>query len=162
MRALGLFCALLITSPALASDVERQLLGAWKVESFYSEFKATGEKQNRYGQKPNGYLVFTPEKRMIALITAQERKKPDTDADTIAAFRSLIAYSGIYRLEGDKWITQVDVAWTEAWVGSEQMRFFKLEGDKLTVTTPWLPAPNIPGNPEIRAVVVWSKVKAPQ
>jgi Lipocalin-like domain len=99
---------------------------------------------------------------MMALHTAEQRKKPDTDEDCIAAFRSMAAYSGIYRVEGDKWTTTVDVAWTEAWTGSDQIRFFKLEGDTLTVTTTWLPHPNLPGNPEARVVVVWSRVKGPQ
>ena len=65
MRALVLSCVLLIASPALASDSEQRLLGLWKLESWYTEFKATGEKKNVYGERPNGYLVFTPEKRMI-------------------------------------------------------------------------------------------------
>ena len=44
MRVLGLFCVLLIASPAFASDGEQRLLGVWKLESWYTEFKATGEK----------------------------------------------------------------------------------------------------------------------
>ena len=72
----------------------------------------------------------------------------------------MASYSGIYRVEGDRWITKVDVAWTESWTGTEQMRFFKLEGDTLTVSTPWLLNPNLPGNPETRGVLVWSRVKA--
>jgi hypothetical protein len=107
MRALGLFCALLIASPALASDVEQQLLGVWKLESLYTESKATVEKKNVYGERPNGYLIFTPQKRMMALLTAEGRKKPGTDEDRIAAFRSMFAYSGIYRVEGDQWIPRL-------------------------------------------------------
>jgi hypothetical protein len=45
------------------------------------------------------------------------------------------------------------------WTGSDQIRFFKLEGDKLTVISTWLPNPNMPGNPEARGVLVWSRVK---
>jgi hypothetical protein len=153
---------MLIASPALASDVEQQLLGVWKLESFYIEFKATGEKKNVYGERPNGYLVFTPEKRMMGLITAEGRKKPETDADRVTAFRSLLAYSGIYRLEGDRWVTKVDVAWNEAWIGTDQMWFFKLEADTLTVVSMWQPSPNLPGNPETRGVLVWSRVKGPR
>jgi Lipocalin-like domain len=161
MRVVGLFCILLIAaSPAFPSDNEQRLLGMWKVESWYTEFKATGEKKSVFGERPNGYLIFTPEKRMLALLTAEQRKKPETDEDRVAAFRSMAAYSGIYRVEGDRWITKVDIAWTEAWMGTEQMRLFKVEGDTLTVSTPWQPSPNLPGNPEIRHVLVWSRVKA--
>jgi Lipocalin-like domain len=124
--------------------------------------QSTGERKNVYGERPNGYLVFTPEKRMIGIITAEKRNKPNTDEDRIAAFRSMFAYSGIYRVEGDRWVTKVDVAWTEAWVGTEQIRDFKLESDKLTVTSMWQPNPNFPGNPEGRGVLVWTKVKTAQ
>lgn len=162
MRALVLLCALLIASPAIASDVEKQLLGVWRLESFYTEFKATGERKKLYGERPNGYLVFTPEKRMIGIVTAEQRNKPNTDEDRIAAFQSMIAYSGIYRVEGDRWVTKVDVAWTEAWVGTEQIRFFKLESEKLMVTGMWQPSLNLPGKPEARGVLVFTRVRVGQ
>jgi Lipocalin-like domain len=162
MRVLGLFCVLLVASPALAADGEQRLLGVWKLESWYTEFKATGEKKSFFGERPNGYLVFTPEKRVLGLLTGEQRRKPETAEDRIAAFWSMVAYSGIYRVEGDKWIMKVDVAWNESWTGTEQMRFFKVEGDKLTVTSPWEPNTNLPGSPETRGVLVSSKVKAPQ
>src|SRR5262245_74334 len=104
---------------ALTSDVEQQLLGVWKLESHHLESR-TGEKKNSFGEKPNGYLIFTPQNRMMALLTAEGRTKPDTDKDRIAAFWSMAAYSGIYRVEGDKWTTKVDVAWNETWIGSDQ------------------------------------------
>ena len=144
----------------VTSDVETQLLGVWKLGSHYMESR-TGERKYFFGEKPNGYLIFTPQKRMMALLTAEQRKKPDTDEDCIAAFRSMAAYSGIYRVEGNKWTTKVDVAWTEAWVGSDEERFFKLEGDTLTVITMWMPNPLEPGNPEARGVMVWSGVTGP-
>lgn|SRR5262249_35553557 len=142
-----------------ASDGEQQLLGVWKLESMYEELKATGERKYILGEKPNGYIIFTAEKRMMALLTAEGRRKPNTDEDRIAAFWSMAAYSGIYHVEGDKWTTRVDVAWTETWTGSDQIRFFKLEGDKLTVISMWMPDPHEPGNPEVRGVLVWSRVK---
>ena len=98
---------------------------------------------------------------MLGIITADQRTKPITDQDRIAAFGSMVSYSGIYRVEGDRWITKVDVAWNEAWAGTEQVRFFKLEGDKLMVIGMWQPNPNLPGNPDTRVVSVWSRVKSP-
>lgn len=74
---------------------------------------------------------------MAAVITAEGRKPAITDEEQIAAFRSLFAYSGKYRLEGsDKFITKVEVAWNEAWVGTDQVRNYKVDGDRLTIVTP--------------------------
>jgi len=161
------FCSLLalvlavlvIASPVVAADGDKQLLGVWKLESLYTESKVTGEKKMTYGEKPSGYAILTPEKRVMFIVTGEGRKKPVSDEDRIAAFRSMIAYSGMYRVEADRFITQVDVSWNEAWTGTEQARFFKLQSDTMTLSTPWLPEPNLPGNPEVRFVVVWSKVK---
>jgi hypothetical protein len=50
-------------------------------------------------------------------------------------------YSGTYSVEGDKWTTNVEVAWTE-WVGTKQVRDFKLDGERLMVLTPWRVMPN--------------------
>ena len=47
------------------------------------------------------------------------------------------AYTGTYRLEEDRWITTVDISWNEAWTGTEQMRFYRLDDVTLTVTTAW-------------------------
>ena len=48
------------------------------------------------------------------------------------------AYTGTYRLEGNRWITKVDGAWNVEWVGTEQERLFELKGNTLSVTTPWI------------------------
>jgi hypothetical protein len=162
MRAVGLFCVLLTALPAFASNGEQRLLGMWKLESWHTEFKATGEKKRFFGERPNGYLVFTPEKRVLGLLTAEQRRRPKTDDDRVAAFWSMVGYSGTYRVENDKWIMKIDVAWNESWTGTEQVRFFKIEGDALTVTSPWEHNTNLPGSPETRGVLVWSKVKASQ
>jgi hypothetical protein len=67
--------------------------------------------------------------------TAQER------ADLLS---TPVAYTGTYRIEGDRWITSVDVAWNPGRVGTEQTRFFKVDGDRLQVVTPWRIVPNWP------------------
>ena len=62
--------------------------------------------------------------------------------------------------EGDRFITKVDIAWNEAWTGTEQVRFFKFSSsNKLMGTTAWMPDPNTPGNPEFRGVSIWRRVK---
>jgi Lipocalin-like domain len=64
-----------------------------------------------------------------------------------------------YTLEGDKVTHHVDVSWNENWTGTDVVRFCKLEGNALTITT----APNKSGfdGREGRTVVVWEKVKRP-
>jgi Lipocalin-like domain len=74
--------------------------------------------------------------------TAEGRKPPQTAQYRADLLNGMAAYTGIYRIEGDKWITKVDVAWNPERVGSEQARFFRLEGDRVYVTSTWRTMPN--------------------
>ena len=46
----------------------------------------------------------------------------------------MVSYSGRYTVEGDKVVHHVDVSSNEALSGTDQVRLFKLEGDRLTIT----------------------------
>ena len=113
-------------SAALADD-RQQLIGVWKLQAYEVEFQDTGERTAPFGAHPNGIGIFTPEGRTMGILTAEGRKAPQTDADRAEAFRTMIAYSGIYRLEEDRWITKVDIAWNEARNGTEQVRYYSVE-----------------------------------
>ncbi len=113
------------------------ILGIWRLVSFQTEYQATGERENPRGKNPTGYIIFTPEERMMVVITNEGRKAAKTDQDRADLFISIVAYTGIYRIEGDKWVIKVDVAMNPAWVGTEQARFFRVDGDRLQEMTQW-------------------------
>lgn len=147
----------LLSQPSLAEDQGR-ITGLWKLVSFDVQYQDTNERKPTYGANPGGYLVILPEGRMMAVITAEGRKVPKTDEDRLVALRTMLAYSGRYRVEGDKWITKVDVSWNEAWTGTEQSRTFKFDGPQLQVLSPWQPSANEPGR-TIRGILVWEREK---
>ena len=150
--------ALLITQSAIADDGAK-LVGVWKLLSFESEFQDGSPRRAMYGQNPTGYIIFTAEGRMAAIIEGEGRKPAKTDEERAVLLRTMFAYSGLYRLEGDKWITKVDVSWNPAWNGTDQLRFYKLDGDRLQVTAMWQPSPNLPGSPVSRGVLQFERVK---
>jgi hypothetical protein len=131
-------------------------LGSWKLASWVQEFKDGSEPRLAYGKHPIGYIIFTPEGRMMALIEGEGRKSPTNDQESAALLRTLIAYTGKYSLEGDRWTTRVDAAWHPDRRGSNQVRYFKVEGDKLIVTTAFMPSPNF-GGKVLRSVLVWER-----
>ena len=51
----------------------------------------------------------------------------------------------------------VDASWNEAWTGTDQVRFYKLEGDTLTITT--APMKHPADGSEGISVLVFEKVK---
>ena len=126
-----------ITLPAKAA--ENAIVGTWKFVSFVREVIATGERQNEFGDKPEGYISYQPDGRMFAMLVGGNRVRPagstPTDDEKIRLFGTLIAYSGAYVVEGDKITHKIDVSWNQSWTGSDQVRFFKIEGDTLTITT---------------------------
>jgi hypothetical protein len=61
-------------------------------------------------------------------------------------------------VDGEKFITKVDVAWNPGWVGTDQVRFWRLEGNKLFITSApvSIPDPNGPDRMMI-GYLVWEK-----
>jgi hypothetical protein len=120
--------------PSVADD-RAPILGIWRLVSYEVKSQATGERESVLGRTPTGNIIFTPEGRMMVVITGEGRKAPTTDQDRADLFKSLVAYTGMYRVEGDKWITKVDVSANPAWVGTEQTRSFRVDGDRLQEST---------------------------
>jgi hypothetical protein len=114
--------------------------------------------RNVFGTHPKGYLILTREGRIIALTTADDRKGGMGDPERAALHKSMLAYSGRYRIEGNDFITAVDVSWNEDWNGTEQRRHFTVEGDRLLIES--APAPSIvsPGKIDFRRIV-WARDK---
>ena len=144
--------------PGFAED-RAQVHGVWKLVAYEVEIQATGQKEPVMGKNPTGYVIFIPEGRVWFILTGEGRKPAKTVEERAALLGSLVAYTGTYRLEGDKWITKVEVAWNPEWVGTEQSRSFKVDGDRLQVLTPWRVMPNWPEKGMTRSIVTFQRVK---
>jgi Lipocalin-like domain len=98
---------------------------------------------------------------MMALITPSEQRPLTTEAEKAEALQKLIAYSGIYRLEPpNRFVTQVDIAWFQPWVGSEQGRNFSLKGNILEIVSDPVRSPHDEDSPVI-GVLSWIRESAP-
>ncbi|HET6467787.1 MAG TPA: lipocalin-like domain-containing protein [Geminicoccaceae bacterium] len=149
--------AMLLARPAPPA-IERRLVGTWRLESFLLEDARTRERRPVLGEHPEGYLVFTPEGRVISVITAEGRPVPKSDADRADAFRSMLAYAGRWRVDGDRFVAEVEVAWDETLVGTEQVRFFTIDGDRLSIeTAPQLTVAGAGG--DARGIVTWQRAR---
>jgi Lipocalin-like domain len=122
---------------ALAAD--NPLLGTWKLKSFVRQDVATSERRPALGEHPEGYLGYSSDGRMYALFVAGGRVVPagdqPTDGERVQLHKSMLAYAGTYAIAGDKVVHHIDIAWNNARLGSAQVRFFKLDGDRLTLKT---------------------------
>jgi hypothetical protein len=127
-------CCYLQPGLAFAEDPAKQLAGSWKLNSWTIQVIG-GEVAEPFGPNPKGRAVFTTDGYVAFVIAAANRKPAATDAESAALLKSLLAYTGQFTIDGDKFTTKVDISWNELLTGQDQVRFFKLEGDKLTIRT---------------------------
>jgi hypothetical protein len=132
------------------------LVGLWRLVSFLREYQATGDREMLMGSTPAGYILFLPEGRMAVVITGEGRKAPTTDEDRAGLFKSLVAYTGPYRVDGAKWITTVEVSANPASVGTEQARAFEISVDRLQEMTAYAAQPD---NRMARFVITYQRAK---
>ena len=159
LAVLGACVVLVMTVPPTFAAEGPAVHGVWKLVAYEVEFQATGQKEPVMGERPTGYVVFIPEGRVWFVLTGEGRKPAKTVQERADLLSTLIAYTGTYRVEGDRWITKVDVAWNPEWVGTEQSRSFKVEGNRLQVLTPWRIMPNWADKGMSRSIVTFEREK---
>jgi hypothetical protein len=139
------------------------VLGTWKLRSYEREETETGRRHDQFGAHPDGYLGYAPDGRMYAIFIRQDRVTPHdvvpTEEEGVQLLGSMVAYAGTYTL-GDKKVTHhIDISWNQTWTGTDQVRFFELDGTTLTITT--APYPSYLDGKQGRSILVWDKVPAP-
>jgi hypothetical protein len=144
--------------PSIADD-RAKIIGVWKLVSYDTEWQATGKRESDMGKNPAGYVIYTPEGRMMVIITAEGREAPKTDQDRANLFKSVFAYAATYRIEGDKLSNKVDVSWNPVLVGTEQTRFLKFDGDRLHIVSAWQPSLRTPEKGMHRGIMTFERVK---
>ena len=124
------------------AQTKESLVGTWKLVSA-KDTTDTGEVKDAYGQNPTGFLTYTPDGRVMAVIANGGRKPlsvPDKASAPVEeraeAFSTFAAYAGSYSFTGDRVIHHFEVASTQNLVNTDGVRFVKLEGDRLTMRTP--------------------------
>ena len=158
--ASALFALLLILPVTTTRSAENPLVGTWKLKSYVREVAATGERYNERGEHPNGYLSYSADGCMYAIITWENRITPHdvvpTDEERIKLFSTMISYAGTYTFDAEKVVHHVDISWNQNWTGTDQVRFYKLDGNTLTITSAL--SRNFTDGREGRSILVWEKL----
>lgn len=137
----------------------KQFIGTWRLIS--SEFRTSiGEVIYPFGDDATGLAIFTESGYMSAQLMKRDRpvfanNSPTggTPEETIAAFRGYLAYYGSCEMneEEKSLTTHVEGSLFPNWIGGEQLRFYRLSEDQLTLTTPPIPL----GDLSIVGELVW-------
>jgi hypothetical protein len=138
----------------MRDDTTSGLAGTWKLVSCVTAFDG-GDAVEPYGPDAKGRLVLTPEGHWIIILTGADRRPAKNADEKAALLDSMLAYSGRFTIEGDKITTRVDISSNEVFSGAnqDQVRFFKLEGDRLTIRTPEIVSAIRPGQKAVGTVV---------
>ena len=140
---------------------ESPIFGTWKLRSLLFEARATGQRSSPFGDHPVGYLSYSADGRMYAIGVVEDRPKPrdplPTDQEKVKLQESMFAYAGTYTADGEKVVHHVDISWNESWTGTDLVRFYKLDGNTLTIRT--ARAENAFDGEEGEFVLVWNKMQ---
>jgi hypothetical protein len=139
------------------------VIGTWRLQSYVREVLATGERYNQFGEDPDGYLGYAPDGRMYAIFVRRDRITPEdavpTEEEGVKLLGTMVAYAGTFTLDPQKVVHHIDVSWNQAWTGTDQIRFYRLDGDVLTITT--APYKSYHDGQQGRSILVWKKVPVP-
>jgi len=139
-------------APTFNRDVA-PLVGSWRLSSCAFTFTDNGERVEPYGANPTGRLVVERGGRMMGMLMKPNRQPPTTDAERATLFNEMLAYTGSVRIGGPgQFIITPDFAWNPEW-GGEQVRFFTIEGDRLSIRTSEQTVPRFPGRLRVSELV---------
>jgi hypothetical protein len=146
-----------------ANSIQQALLGTWKLLSYVREEVPSGAKSDVMGAHPSGYINYGRDGRMIVIIVGSDRNKPAaavaTPDEAEALIKSMLAYAGTYSIDSQaRTITHhVDVSWDQSRTGTDQVRTYKLEGDRFTLMTEPSTDPAT-GKKTVRTLI-WQRLK---
>ena len=95
-----------------------------------------------YGKKPVGFITYTRDGRMSAVLSYDGRKPLSGDREASGvqeradAFSTAFAYAGRYTFSGDKVTHHVEVSTIQNWVGTDLVRTVAIDGKRVTLRTP--------------------------
>jgi hypothetical protein len=159
--AFSVILTLLVCKHAAAGeDPADRLVGSWRVVSLKMSYVSDNTEQDVLGANPIGRIVYSADRHFAVFISRRDRKPPHNDADAAALLHGMVAFTGTFRIEGDRVIYTVDGAWNESYP-KEQVRILRVDGDTLTSTAPEpQPSTFFPGKSFI-GITVFVRERAP-
>jgi hypothetical protein len=116
------------------------ILGSWKLMSASSTTSAGERDETPYGPNPVGFLTYTEDGRVSAMISHGGRKPLTIGGGSVEeqaeAFKTFLAYAGTYTLSDDKVTHHVEVSSIQNYVDRDLVRNVKFQGDQIILLTP--------------------------
>ncbi len=132
----------------MKEHLKEKLVGAWKLVS-WKYVDANNEDVDFFGENPEGILTYDASGYMSAHLMNPSRTTnfnsnsltAGTSEEVENAFFNYLAYWGrYYEKTPGEIVHQVEGSLFPNWMGQDQIRYGKLEGEYLMLSTPPIPA----------------------
>jgi hypothetical protein len=146
----------------MSRDIASEFVGAWRLVS-YSAVTSGGATIYPMGPNAHGRILYEPGGRMAVQIGDPDRAAfavsdphAAADAEVRAAFHGYLAYYGTYTVDAGRGVVvhHLEMSLLPNWIGVDQVRYFDLQGERLTLRTP----PMVIGGIERVSRLVWEKL----
>jgi hypothetical protein len=142
--------------------VRFKIIGTWRLVSMTYKDR-DGKDVHFFGEQPLGVLTYDPNGIINVQFMKKRRDNFASDAygtgsadEITQAFKSYQAYFGSYfEKEPGVIVHKIEGCIFPNWSGKEEIRYARIEGNKLTLTTP----PTRVGDQEISVDAVWQRVQ---
>ena len=140
------------------------LVGTWRLRS-WKNVGSDGSAVDPLGARPVGYIFYNHDGYMSVEIMAANRTPyhdhdafGGTEEERSEAIGTYLSYAGPFEVlpDRDTVIHHIEVSSYPNWIGNAQVRFAKLDGDLLKLSTKPMTFQGV----ERRAELVWERVGA--
>jgi Lipocalin-like domain len=136
-----------------------KLVGTWQLVSASSTTSKGDPCEPPYGLNPAGFLTYTGDGRVTALISYGGRKLLSGGGtlgleEQAEAFKTFLAYAGRYTLGGDKVTHHIEVSSIQNYVGRDLVRSVRFQDDRIILVTP----PTLVNGKVQTVELIWQRV----
>jgi len=143
-----------------AQDNASAVVGVWKVISIETKEVVSGKAVRPLGDVV-GTFMFSRGGRYSGMVFSVNRKAPAaanaTETERVALFNSMVAYHGVYRIEGNTLALTIDNSHIQSWNGTQRPLIIEINGTRLMGRSAPLKASTT--GLDVFAEVVWEKLE---
>lgn len=152
-------CATHPKTPPGGGAAAAPLVGLWRLADSYDLRVPSGEIVRSRGARPTGTLAYHADGRMSVQVMSDGRPRftgaPGTAAEIASALEGYTAYFGRFEVRAAESVVvhHMEGSLFPNEVGGSRTRFFSVDGDRLTLTTP----PFESGGEKRARVILWER-----
>jgi Lipocalin-like domain len=145
----------------MSTDITSKIIGTWRLISCMAQ-ASDGQVSYPYGKNAQGRAYLEPDRFAFQVLNPERRRFPSvdprsaSDAEMREAFEGYLAYYGSLSIhpENGTIVNRVEAATIPNWVGTDQVRYYRFENDRLVLRTP----PMLRGGVEFVNTIVWERL----